>query len=184
MTARLAAAVLLGLCAAAVVRADSEYVVEHLVISVNSAPDGSGEHVGSVKSGDRVEVLERQGEQAHVRLAGGQEGWVRASYLSAEPPLRTQLAERNAQLASLTQQLAQLRTELDAARTRADAAQRTPAAVAPPVMDAGAVEAPPQLLGWTQLIGAAALALLAGFALGWRMLDRRIRRKYGGLRIY
>ena len=28
------------------------------------------------------------------------------------------------------------------------------------------------------------LALIAGFVLGWRMLDRRIRRKYGGLRIY
>jgi hypothetical protein len=24
----------------------------------------------------------------------------------------------------------------------------------------------------------------AGFALGWRVLDRRIRAKYGGLRIY
>lgn len=184
MSARLAAAVLLGLCAAAVARTASEYVVEQLVISVNSAPDGSGEHVASIRSGDRVEVLERQGEQAHVRLAAGQEGWVRASYLSAEPPLRLQLAERNAQLASLTQQLAQLRSERDAARAAADGAQRAPAAVAPPLMDAGAVPAPPQRLEWPQLIGGMLLALLAGFALGWRMLDRRIRRKYGGLRIY
>jgi hypothetical protein len=30
-----------------------------------------------------------------------------------------------------------------------------------------------------------ALACLgAGFVLGWRMLDKRIRAKYGGLRIY
>jgi hypothetical protein len=27
-------------------------------------------------------------------------------------------------------------------------------------------------------------SLLAGFAVGWRVLDRRIRSKYGGLRIY
>ena len=31
---------------------------------------------------------------------------------------------------------------------------------------------------------AAVIALAIGFALGWRMLDRRIRAKYGGPRIY
>jgi hypothetical protein len=30
----------------------------------------------------------------------------------------------------------------------------------------------------------AALALVVGFALGWWMLDRSIRKKYGGLKIY
>jgi hypothetical protein len=34
------------------------------------------------------------------------------------------------------------------------------------------------------VLTAALLALVAGFVLGWRVLDRRIRRKYGGLRIY
>ena len=28
------------------------------------------------------------------------------------------------------------------------------------------------------------LALILGFVIGWRTLDRRIRKKYGGLRIY
>jgi hypothetical protein len=37
---------------------------------------------------------------------------------------------------------------------------------------------------WAWVIGAAAVALIVGFLLGWRMLDRRIRKKYGGLRIY
>ncbi|HET7756901.1 MAG TPA: TIGR04211 family SH3 domain-containing protein [Steroidobacteraceae bacterium] len=181
MTTRLAAVALLGLCAAAAARAGSEYVVEQLVISVNGAADGSGERVGSIRSGDRVEVLERQGEQVHVRLAGGREGWVRGSYLSAEPPLRAQLAERDAQLASLTQQLAQLRTELDAARAAA-AGPLTKAA--PPPGDAAGSDSPPGHGGLAWRIGALLLTLLAGFALGWRVLDRRIRRKYGGLRIY
>jgi hypothetical protein len=38
--------------------------------------------------------------------------------------------------------------------------------------------------GWPLILGDAAAALALGFALGWRTLDRRIRRKYGGLRIY
>jgi hypothetical protein len=34
------------------------------------------------------------------------------------------------------------------------------------------------------VLGAAGLGLGAGFALGLVVLDRHIRRKYGGLRIY
>jgi hypothetical protein len=37
---------------------------------------------------------------------------------------------------------------------------------------------------WEWVAGAAALAFVVGFLLGWRALDRRIRKKYGGLRIY
>jgi hypothetical protein len=37
---------------------------------------------------------------------------------------------------------------------------------------------------WEWVVGAAALAFVLGFLLGWRALDRRIRKKYGGLRIY
>jgi phosphate/sulfate permease len=37
---------------------------------------------------------------------------------------------------------------------------------------------------WGWVLGAAAVALVIGFMLGWRTLDRRIRKKYGGLRIY
>lgn len=37
---------------------------------------------------------------------------------------------------------------------------------------------------WEWVIGASAAALIVGFLLGWRTLDRRIRKKYGGLKIY
>lgn len=39
-------------------------------------------------------------------------------------------------------------------------------------------------LSWRWVVGAAGGGLLLGFLLGWRTLDRRIRKKYGGLRIY
>jgi hypothetical protein len=42
----------------------------------------------------------------------------------------------------------------------------------------------PSRPSWWVAIAVSALALLAGFALGWRVLDKRIRAKYGGLRIY
>lgn len=37
---------------------------------------------------------------------------------------------------------------------------------------------------WQWVAAAAAAGLIVGFFLGWRTLDRRIRKKYGGLKIY
>ncbi len=37
---------------------------------------------------------------------------------------------------------------------------------------------------WGWLMGSSAVALILGFVFGWKTLDRRIREKYGGLRIY
>jgi hypothetical protein len=37
---------------------------------------------------------------------------------------------------------------------------------------------------WHWALGSFVVALGLGYALGWLVLDRRIRRKYGGLRIY
>ncbi len=37
---------------------------------------------------------------------------------------------------------------------------------------------------WAWVGGAAILGLAIGFIAGWRVLARRIRKKYGGLKIY
>ncbi|HYL03897.1 MAG TPA: hypothetical protein VEU54_10825 [Steroidobacteraceae bacterium] len=95
---------------------------------------------------------------------------------AAAPPASAPAADA-AQVAALRQEVSRLQAELDA--------QRASVASAPPVMDAGGAQPAPQHpAGWTRLLGATLIALVAGFALGWRMLDRRIRRRYGGLRIY
>src|SRR5690349_8538713 len=93
----------------------TQYVIEQLVVTVNSEPDG-GDRVDQIKSGDRVEVLNRQGEQAHVRLSSGQEGWVRSSYLSTTPPMREQLKARTDELEKLRAEKSKLETELAGAR--------------------------------------------------------------------
>jgi hypothetical protein len=105
----LSLAALLALAAAlATAHAETLYVVEQVVVNVNSAPDASGERIATVKSGEGVELLERQGEQVHVRLAGGRDGWIRAGYLSAAAPLRTQLAQRDAEVARLQDEVNRL----------------------------------------------------------------------------
>jgi SH3 domain protein len=196
-------------------RAETLYVIEQLYVSVNSAPDGSGERVGQIKSGDSVELIERQDEQAHIRLSSGEEGWVKASYLSDNLPLNKQLAARTDELEKVRKERAQLETDLAAAKKAATAAARNAAAVSaapPPAPVAAAPAAPavenppptpvsdpaspgapplfpessimPSRPTWLWAVGCSIVSLGIGFALGWRLLDRRIRAKYGGLRIY
>ena len=210
--------------------AETLYVIEQLVVNVNSAPDATGERVTSIKSGDAVEVLERQGDQIHVHLANGTEGWVRKSYLSEQEPLQHRLTERNAEIEKLKQDVTRLQSEVAAAKATAhgkpgaalantgsantggtnaggaSGGAATPPATAAPAPasqtapgardDAAAPEPahePPYFMTppdaparpvWHWALGSFMVALGLGYVLGWYMLDRRIRRKYGGLRIY
>jgi hypothetical protein len=248
------------LAAAPALQAETLYVVEQLVVNVNSAPDATGARVTSIKSGDAVEVLERQGDQVHVHLGNGTEGWVRKSYLSEQEPLQHRLNERNAEVEKLKQDVARLESEVAATKAAAhgkpgaalanagsnntgganaggassgDGTSRggantssanshggasgstgnnrgsgsagvatqsaTASQTAPgagPEDEAGAPEPthePPYFMTppdaparpvWHWALGSFIVALGLGFVLGWYMLDRRIRRKYGGLRIY
>ena len=222
-----------ALVAASAIHAETLYVIEQLVVNVNSAPDATGERVANIKSGDAVEVLDRQGDQIQVHLANGTEGWVRKSYLSAEEPARMRLGERTAEVDKLKQDVTRLEGELAAAKTASHGkpggaqtntaaagpapamtssastkspaamtpatppASAAPTAAAPTAAESGAAEQsahePPYFMTppdsparpvWHWALGSFVVALALGFALGWQMLDRRIRRKYGGLRIY
>jgi hypothetical protein len=122
-------------------------------------------------------------------------------------PLQHQLGARNEALERIRHEKAELEAALAAARREVEAANaRAQGASAQSGADAaatGAMSAPteppvtshPPLFGglrsrliprpswlWTGV--AALVALGIGFGLGWRVLDRRIRAKYGGLRIY
>jgi pyruvate/2-oxoglutarate dehydrogenase complex dihydrolipoamide acyltransferase (E2) component len=190
------------LAAAPAARAESLYVVEQVVVNVNSAPDASGERIATVKSGERMEVIERVRDQVHVQLPGGKDGWIRASYLSADEPLKPRLAASSAEVARLKEELSHAQAQLAGAHPApapsAPATTATPPAAAPaaapePSADSsrapqralfeGEPEAAPRRL-WPWALGSALIGLALGFALGALVLDRHIRRKYGGLRIY
>jgi Bacterial SH3 domain len=206
-----------ALALAQAIHAETLYVIEQLVVSVSSAPDTTGERVTSIHSGDPVEVLDRQGDEVHVRLANGAEGWVKKSYLSAEEPLQHRLNERATEVDKLKQDVARLQGQLAAAQAApvaksapapapASVPNQTagdPAVAGVPASDThGAGDAAaadplarepsyfmtppdgPARPVWHWALGTFVIALVLGFALGWYALDRRIRRKYGGLRIY
>ena len=171
-------------------RGENRYVVDQLTVPVSGQPDGTGDPVATVRSGDKLEVLETRNEFVRVRVAGGQEGWLKAEYLATDPPLRQKLAEREQEAEKLRREVGELRNEL----ARREAAPVSAPAEAPRPVESPAPAHDPPLLGnrdselpgprWSWLAGGVAVALALGFALGWRALDRRIRKRYGGLRIY
>jgi Bacterial SH3 domain len=199
MTCRVSLCLLALLLAAPAARAEAIYVIEQLVISVTSAPGAEGERVGQVKSGDKLELIEREGDESHVRLSNGKDGWVKNSYLTTDPPLQTRLAERTAEAQRLKQDADELRqaddklkqdvsrleSQLAASRAAHSATSDSPPSPAP-LHETVFLRSPehPGATPWLLLLGIAAVMLLVGFAIGWKTLDGRIRRKYGGLRIY
>ncbi len=120
--------------------------------------------------------------------------------------LHTELAARDHELAALRSELARVKAKAAEANAGVSPPPAAAPAVPPPASHAAAASPPaipdsaggdPQaqplliarglgrpLPAWQVELVTAVGMLALGFGLGWRTLDRRIRRKYGGLKIY
>jgi SH3 domain protein len=178
------------------------FVSDKLVLNVYSEPDQAGSRVATIETGDAVDELERDQGFVRVRLTDGREGWVGANYLTTDAPAAVQLRDLQRQQKSASQsekksadEIARLRKENEA--LQAQVKDLKAAAAAEPAPDDGVLEGPsptPQQLAAvapppsssTAWIWSLVLVLSAGiaYAAGYQTLARRIRRKFGGLRIY
>jgi SH3 domain protein len=194
--------------------AATAYVSDELVLNVYAEENNQGQRLATLHSGASVETLSVNGEFTQVRLADGTTGWVKSAFLTAKEPAsfrvkqleeeleRTRattpaLAEAAArsQVDRLTRELALKQAQLDAAQPGAaqpdaaqpDAAQPGASRGAPGTTRATAdpTNASPSrqtLIG--VFCGALLSALAVGFWLGYATLARRVRRKFGGIRVY
>lgn len=173
------------------------YVTDELVLGVYSEENAQGQRLATLHSGAALETISVSGEFTQVRLPDGTTGWVKSSYLTTQEPavvrvkrLEEELDRSRATTPALAEAAArnevlQLKRELDAAR---DAASHAPTADAGA---AGALTTPATrpatasvpVSRW--IAGAGVLAaLVGGFWLGYATLARRVRSRFGGLRVY
>jgi uncharacterized protein YgiM (DUF1202 family) len=172
------------------VSAETAYVSDQLVLNVYSEQNQAGQRLATLHSGARLETLATSGDFTQVRLENGTTGWVKSAYLTTDEPAAVRLkqlqdeldrsratapglaeAAAKSELDQRERALADKQAELDAAL-----AARAPAAGAAP---AGRVQ------GSAALCLAAALGAGAlGFWGGYATLARRVRRKFGGLKVY
>jgi SH3-like domain-containing protein len=187
--------------------AKQRFVSDKLVLNVYSEPAQGSARVATIQTGDAVEELERVDKMVRVRLEDGREGWVGANYLVDDPPAIVRLrqlqrqqptaaprtdkavAEESARLkkenATLRNQISVLQARVDALSAEAAERERTSEFTPrdPALESASLASAAPGggLLGWLvalMLVGA------LSYASGYQTLARKLRRKFGGLKIY
>ena len=191
--------------------AATAYVSDELVLGMYAEPNGQGQRLATLHSGASVETLEINGEFTQVRLADGSTGWVKSAYLITQVPATVKLKQLQEELdrsrattpalaeAAARSELEQLKTELKNKQSELDAAHSAAGAplAASGLPAVGMVEAGPTAAqgGSTGFYAAAAAhpwmgisavlaALACGFWLGYATLARRVRQKFGGIKVY
>ncbi len=179
--------------------AETGYVTDRLMLGLHAAGDTSDRPFRSLESGTEFEILSRDRLYAHVRLADGTEGYVKAAYVVYEPPaklivnqtqaeverLTTELEEAKAAFAepaavidALKAETAALKSDLETARERVDGLEKDNEKYQ------SRAERYQYSLPYTWVGGAIAVCLVAGFLGGLWWMDHRSRKRHGGIRIY
>ena len=174
-------------------RAAPAYVTDELVLGVYAEQSTQGQRLTTLHSGASVETLAVSGESTQVRLPDGRTGWVKTAYLTTREPAATRIKQLQDELdrRELAARQAESATQTpgspaspssDAATDTAAASASATAAAETGAKDAGDVRPfDPRLWLW---IGTLCIALACGFWLGYAALARRVREKFGGIKVY
>ena len=121
----LGAALLIAACStaqAAEPKANDRWVSDGLNTFVRSGPTDGYRIVGTLKSGQKVELINTQGDYSQVRGEGGSSVWIPTNDLQSEPGQAERLPELTQQVADLS---GQLKTIDDSWKTRVQGMQET-----------------------------------------------------------
>lgn len=197
---------LLLLLAAGRVLAATAFVSDELVLGVFAEQNGQGARLATLHSGASVDTLSVNGEFTQVRLNDGTTGWVKSVYLTTQVPAIVRVKQLEEELdrsrattpalaeAAARSEVEQLKRELKSQQEALDAATQTGAApVAASSPSPVPTVTPPGLVAeiaaaaarrpWIVVIPLLA-ALACGFWLGYATLARRIKHKFGGIKVY
>ena len=178
--------------------AATAYVSDELVLGVYAEENNQGQRLATLHSGSSVETLAQNGDFTQVRLSDGTTGWVKSAFLTVNEPAVVRIkrleeeldrsratspalaeAAARSEVERLKLALAAQQAELDTARAGGPA---TMAATAPGPLSALHAAAAPR---WPIIAAAsAAVGLACGFWLGYATLARRVRHKFGGIKVY
>lgn len=102
----------------ALAQGKQQYIDDEITVTIRDAPRNDATYLGTVKSGDRVSVLESLGDAsfARVKTSTGKEGWITARYLTDRPAAREALNEVQRDLKTAQARIAELESSLDTAQ--------------------------------------------------------------------
>jgi len=171
------------------------YVTDELRLGLYRTEETSGRALRTLISGSRLEVLERSLMSIRVRTEEGDEGWVKTAYLVPDEPARLRLAVLEEVQAGTATALAARDAEVETLTGRLDELEQALATAKKEIVELPAIRAENVELkneltkeGFTVplfwLVLAAAASAIAGILIGYWWLDRKIRQKFGGVRVY
>lgn len=174
---------------------DVVYVTDELRLGLYATEETTGRARKTLLSGARLTVLERALMSIRVRTDDGEEGWVKTAYIVEAEPARSRLARFEAEAATVAAQLVERNTALEAAEARineliAELKEANAGITGLPALKAenealtaalneGGIRVP-----FVWLIVAALISAILGGLIGYWLLDRRVRSRFGGLRLY
>jgi ABC-type antimicrobial peptide transport system permease subunit len=190
---------LFGILSTAAALAASEgdvvWVTDELRLGLFSTEETQGRAKKTLLSGARLTVLERALMSIRVRTDDGEEGWVKTAYIVEVEPARSRLVNVEAEAEATLARLDQSEGALAAASTRveeltAELADANAGIVELPALreENQALKAELNAVGIkvsiTWLLVAVLISILVGGLVGYWLLDRRVRSRFGGLRLY
>ena len=179
--------------------AETGYVTDTLTLGLHRAADTSDRPFRNLQSGQEFEILSRDRFYANVQLPDGTMGWVNTAYIVSDKPaklivaetaaerdrlaaelaeVRAAFAEPEAAMNALRVESAELRSQLEQSSTRVTELEEQNEDYKSRLAQFDNVVP----LSWVG--GAILICLIGGFLLGLWWVDRRSRKRHGGIRIY
>lgn len=175
--------------------AETVYVTDELRLGLFEGEQTSGRPFKTLTSGDALEVLERALMSIRVRTEDGEEGWVKTAYIVTSEPGRRRAEKLEAQNTQLQARLTEAETRISSSQSTIETLELSLTEANAGIEDLPALRAANTQLtqqlaqtgsripsSWAVIVGV--LALVMGFAIGYFWLDRKVRRQFGGVRVY
>jgi len=116
----MAALGLLALLVALPALAEPAWVSGEVRLNLRSGAGNQFRILGVLKTGDALQVLERDEKWTKIRTAQGEEGWIPGGYLNPQPPPAIRLEELEVEVASLRNVLESAESEASGLRQRSE----------------------------------------------------------------
>lgn len=104
--------------------AENRYVSDQLLITMRTGKGNEYQIIKSLPSGEKLELLEDDGEFSRVKTENGLEGWVRNQYLTDAPIARDQLEAAQLKLEKLQESRQQLQQQLKELKNEKSAVEK------------------------------------------------------------
>ena len=169
---------LAGVLVAGEARAERAWIRGEVRLNLRAEPETHYRILDVVKTGDRVEVLERRGDWVKLREPDGNEGWIRAGYLQSEPPPSVLVTRLETELSTLGDRMVRAQAELASLRSAKQALDGRQDEIEQLRLENRALGAAERWSEW--ITGAAILA--AGMLIGGA-LQRSGNRRAGRIRL-